>query len=246
MGINISSRTDYSYLFQGMNSSKGSSSGLGNLNFLSDYSSIKNGSYGKLMRAYFNQDSKSSVTSIANNKISKNESFIDAETTKRIANVQESTDKLKESADALLTTGKKSVFSGDEVSAEAYDAVSKFVDNYNATINSVDKLGNSSVTDKATNLAISTESNSKALAKIGITIDENSNLKLDKDTFMKADLSSVKSLFQGAGSYAYRVSAQSSLINFAADTVASKANTYTQNGTFGNNMNVGNLFNTYF
>ncbi|MGN0385019.1 MAG: hypothetical protein ACI4EX_03975 [Lachnospiraceae bacterium] len=242
MSITISSRTDYSYLFQGMNSSNGKSSGLGNLNFLSDYSSIKNGSYGKLMRAYFNQDSTSSVTSIANNKIS----FIDAETTKRIANVQESTDKLKESADALLTTGKKSVFSGDEVSAEAYDAVSKFVDNYNTVINSVDQLGNSSVTDKATNLAISTESNSKALAKIGITIDENSNLKLDKDTFMKADLSSVKSLFQGAGSYAYRVSAQSSLINFAADTAASKANTYTQNGTFGNNMNVGNLFNTYF
>ncbi len=53
MGISIdvgNMGSDYSYLFQGMTSSGGS---LGNLNFLSDYASIKNGSYSRLMKAYY-------------------------------------------------------------------------------------------------------------------------------------------------------------------------------------------------
>ena len=45
--INVDSSQDYSYLFQSL-----SSGGMGNLNFLSDYSSIKNGSYGKIGRAH--------------------------------------------------------------------------------------------------------------------------------------------------------------------------------------------------
>ena len=43
--INVSNNQDSSYLFQSLSSS----GGMGNLNFLSDYASIKNGSYGKLM-----------------------------------------------------------------------------------------------------------------------------------------------------------------------------------------------------
>ena len=51
MGISIdvgNTGSDYSYLFQGL-----SGGSLGNLNFLSDYAGIKNGSYGKLMKAYY-------------------------------------------------------------------------------------------------------------------------------------------------------------------------------------------------
>lgn len=48
--INMHLKNDYSFLFSGMSTSSGGS--LGNLNFLSDYQSIKNGSYGKLLKAY--------------------------------------------------------------------------------------------------------------------------------------------------------------------------------------------------
>ena len=51
MGINIQMRNDYSYLFSSLNTSKTGSAG--NLSFLSDYAAIKNGSYGKLMKAYY-------------------------------------------------------------------------------------------------------------------------------------------------------------------------------------------------
>lgn len=50
MGISIQAKTDYSYLFSGLSTS--STGSAGNLNFLSDYAAIKNGSYGKLMKAY--------------------------------------------------------------------------------------------------------------------------------------------------------------------------------------------------
>lgn len=59
--MNFSFQSDYSYLFSSMGTS--GSSGLGNLNFLSDYMSIKNGSYGKLLKAYYGQASSSSSSS---------------------------------------------------------------------------------------------------------------------------------------------------------------------------------------
>ena len=46
MGMN----QGYSQLFQGLSSSGGNS---GNMNFFSDYASIKNGSYGKLLKNYY-------------------------------------------------------------------------------------------------------------------------------------------------------------------------------------------------
>ena len=56
--INVDSRQDYSYLFQGL-----SGGSMGNLNFLSDYASIRNGSYGKLMKAYYGTGQTSSTSS---------------------------------------------------------------------------------------------------------------------------------------------------------------------------------------
>ena len=52
ISIDVSNKQDYSYLFQSMSSSSG---GMGNLNFLSDYASIRNGSYGKLLKTYYNK-----------------------------------------------------------------------------------------------------------------------------------------------------------------------------------------------
>ncbi|MDE6128369.1 MAG: hypothetical protein K2G16_04160, partial [Lachnospiraceae bacterium] len=63
MGISINvgnTSQNYSYLFQ---SASGGS--LGNLNFISDYASIKNGSYGKLMKAYYGTAQSSSTSSSA-------------------------------------------------------------------------------------------------------------------------------------------------------------------------------------
>ncbi|MGN1148361.1 MAG: hypothetical protein ACI4TB_08055 [Lachnospiraceae bacterium] len=245
MSINIQAKNDYSFLFSGLGSSSKSGS-LGNLNFLSDYASIKNGSYGKLMKAYYSKDDTSKEVSSIADKKNKTTNSTSADTTKTLAKVQEATDSLKESADALLETGKKSVFKEDEITEEAYKAVSQFVSDYNTTLNATDDVNSTSILNRTLSLTTATAANEKSLAAVGITINEDNSLSIDKDTFMKADAGTVKNLFNSTGSYAYRVSAQSSLINFAADNEASKAATYDFTGSYSNNYNTGNIFNSFF
>lgn len=233
MSITIQSKNDYSFLFSSLGSSS-SSSNVASSNFLSQYASIKNGSYAKLMKAYYAEtgSSKESVNSLVN----KTESSDDAKT---IAKVQTTADALKESADALLE-------SKAETTEEMYSAVSDFVKDYNSVIDAVNQTENSTIVNRTTNLANSTMINYKSLNAVGITINEDSTLSIDKDTFLKADVSKVKSLFSETGSYGYRVSAQSSLINFAADHEANKNTTYTLAGNYTSTFLSGNLFSTYF
>lgn len=242
MAINIQSRTDYSYLFSSLGSSTGSSGA--NLNFLSDYASLKNGSYFKLMKAYYGETGK------ANELVSKKKDSTSTskDSSESLASVQKSTDALKESADALLEKGNKSVFKKGEDGVntdEVYKAVNNFVKDYNSVISSTEESNAKSIATRSANLIASTSAYEKQLSEIGITIKDDFTLSLNEETFKKSDMKSVESLFSGAASYGYKTSAQASLINFAADTEASKANTYNYNGTY-NTYNSGNIFNSYF
>ena len=243
MSINIQAKTNYSFLFSGLSSS--ASNALSG-NWLADYASIKNGSYGKLMKAYYAKDKKDTATDTAK---------------KALAKVETTTDALKESADALLATGKKNLFTqkdittkdenGVESTTKGYDtdaiysAVNSFVTNYNSVMAAVDDVSDTTVNNRTESLGNTTIANSKQLAKIGITMKNDGTLSLDKDTFMKADMSTVKSLFQGNGSYGYRVSAQSSMINFAADHASTRSSLYTGSAGYTGLYNAGNLFNSY-
>lgn len=255
MGINIQAKMDVSYLFGSMGNG---AAGVAGSNFLSDYASIKNGSYGKLMRAYYGKNSNEAVKSAVKNQ---NLGKTDAEK-KSYAKVQTATDALKESADALLDKGSKSVFAmkdivkkdenGVETTVKGYDtegiykAVSNFVNDYNSVIKSVNDADNDNIIGRTQSMVNNTDINSKMLSQIGITINEDATLSIDKDAFMKTDMSKVKNVFSGAGSYGYQVSAQASLINFSADREASRTGTYNFNGTYSNHFNNGNLFNSYF
>lgn len=255
MAIQIPYKNDYSFLFSSLGGS--SSSSIANSNFLADYASIKNGSYAKLMKAYYGE------TGNAKELVSKTKTntSVSKDSTDDLAKIQKSTDALKESSDALLAGGTKSVFArkditttdenGVEATQKGYDtdavykAVSSFVSDYNSVIKSAEGSNTNSIITRSKGLIAATNANSKLLAKAGITVNSDNTLSLDESTFKKADMSSVKSLFSGAGSYAYRVSAQASLINFAADTEASRANTYNFNGTYNNTYSNGNLFNSF-
>lgn len=260
MSINIQLKQDVSFLFSSLGSG---AAGVAGSNFLSDYASIKNGSYLKLMKAYYNESSNDSVKSIANSRTnsSKSANKLTEKESKEYAKVQTATDALKESADSLLATGSKSLFNkvdittknedGTETTEKGYDvesiykAVNEFVKNYNSVINAVEATDSDTVLRRAATMVNETVSNMKSLLSMGITINADNTLSLDKDEFMKADMSKVKTLFNGSGSYAYSVSAQASMINFAADRELSKG-TYTLTGSYSSGYNSGNLFNGYF
>jgi hypothetical protein len=255
MSINIQAKSDVSYLF----SSLGSSSSSNSLsNFLSDYASIKNGSYAKLMKAYYSSSASDSVKSIAKNSTaSTSTSSLTDEESKTYAKVQTTTDALKDAADALLD---KSLFAekdittkdenGVESTAKGYDtdaiykAVDSFVTSYNSVVKAADDIEDTTTARRVVNMTSSTVSNTKSLAAVGITVNEDGTLTLDKDSLQKADVSKVKTLFNGTGSYGYQVSAQASLINYAADSVINKG-IYTTSGTYSTLFSSGNLFNSY-
>ena len=225
MSVNFSTN-DYSYLFTGLTGANSSSSSSSS-NLLSDYASIKNGSYGKLMKAYYNE-SKSSGS-----KASSKET-VDNTAVKNLNKVQTATDALKESAEAL--TKKENI---------GYEDVKSFVDNYNSLISAANKVSDKSTVDRATRLVGDTLANYKLLGKIGITVNEDSTLSVDKDAFEKANKLTVESLFKGTGSYADKISSQSSLIKYSADRAVSKAGTYTAKGDYDGTAATGNLYNSY-
>lgn len=239
MGINIQPKNDISYLFSGLNQSISVGNGNGS-NWLSDYASIKNGSYGKLMKAYYGKDTKGSLKNFAQDKVNSLEK--DSEEAKTIAKLQNASDALKENADALLD---KKTFEAKETE-DVYKAVNSFVDSYNRVLSALDQTKDSSILRRGESLAKLTLSNMKSLKEIGITFNENGTLSLNKDDFMKADISKVKNVFQTTGSYGYQASAQASLIHFAADHASAGRGFYDMNGSYSNAFNSGNLFNSYF
>lgn len=258
ISINVGMKQDYSYLFQSM--STGSGSGMGNLNFLSDYAAIKNGSYGKLMKAYYAETGSSAKA--AKSVLGKQSISTSSDDTKTIANIEKAAEGVKEAADDLLSTGSDSVFrkvsvtkkdeQGFENTTKEYDvdkiykAVSSFVDKYNKVIDAVENSSTQNIVNKTLSLVNMTEANEDLLAKVGITIGEEGDLSIDEKTFKAADMTTVKSLFNGSNSYAYRVSAQASLIDYAASRESSKANTYTFTGNYSNAYSTGNLMDALF
>ena len=259
ISINVGMKQDYSYLFQGLSTSNGS--GFGNLNFLSDYASIKNGSYGKLMKAYYAKDASSEVSSLAHAK-AKSSTSTAADDAKTLSEIKGAADGLKESADKLIDKGSASLFkqvdieskdeNGVTTTSKGYDinaiysAVSDFVKDYNKMINEGGDSEAKSIQNKMQSLVGAASANENLLAKVGITIGEDNTLSVDEKAFKSADMSTVKNLFNGNQSFAYRVSAQASLIDFAAETESSKANTYTSAGSYGNTYMSGSIFDYGF
>lgn len=241
-----------STLFSSLNTGNRTSSGYG-MNFgvnLSDYGLIKNGSYQKMMKAYYETDGakKQGIASTATSK----------DGVKTLSAIESSASDLKESAAKLYTSGSKSPFrktnmtSEDGTTTQGYDteaiykAVSAFVSDYNSVISSTGKSNTTSIANSAASMVNYTKVNEKMLSQIGITVDSSDyTMKLNEDTFKKADMNTVKSLFNGNGSFGYAVGVKASMIESYAKNESTKANTYSNKGSYTYNYSTGELYNTY-
>lgn len=243
---------NYSFLFSNQTQNSGSFSyGIN----LGDYASIKNGSYGKLLKAYYGDNSstaKSMLGSSINNKEEK----------KDLAKLQQTSDSLKESADALLTKGNKSAFNKKDITTKnedgttttkndydtnaIYKNVKSFVDSYNSMVKAGGDAKSDSIVRQTYNMTKTTASYEKLLANVGISVGKDNQLTINEEDFKKANMEQVKSLFNTSGSYGYQVSAKASQINYTADKEAEKANTYNMNGYYNNAFSSGNIYNSYF
>lgn len=255
--MKINMKPDYSYLFSNLSANRGNAS-FGMSNLLADYASIKNGSYGKLMKAYFAKpDSKNDISSI----VRPDRTQEPTATKKELSQVQTDSDALKASADAMLKRGKDSVFAqkdivskdeaGNDVTTKGYDtnaiyqSVNSFVKDYNALVKSAETAGTNKIVNGLDAMTNTTKMYEKLLSNVGITVNEDQTLSVNEETFKQSDMSKVQTLFQGAGSYGYNVSAKASMLNFYASSEANKLNTYNFKGNYSNGFSAGNLYNSY-
>lgn len=243
--INNYNSTDYSTLFSSLTGSSSSTSGSTSNNILSDYASIKNGSYGKVLKAYYaKQDSSSESSSTSTEK----------DTAKNLNTIQVATSALTKSTDALLANDTKSLFTKKENTATSsdydrtaiYNGLKSFVENYNSLINSAGDSSNSSILRQTVSLVKNTIANEKMLSSVGITINEDNTLSIDENNCKKANINDLTSLFSGSGSFASQVSAKASSIAFYAKNAASGVSTYTSAGSITkSSTNSGNLLDDY-
>jgi len=236
MGISIKAKTDYSSLFSSMNSSNSSS----RYSMLTDYASIKNGSYGKLMKAYYTKDGASKqVSSLVKSDKNLRSYSTSEDTAKKITEIERSAESLQKSSNTLL----EEEFKENE---ESLLKMKDFVSNYNTMIDKTEDSSVSSISTKMDTLLSITKGNENSLKELGITIGDDGKLSLSEDTYKSADLATAKKLFNGNGSYGYSVAAQASLIDYQANYEGIKANTYTNNGSFTGSSSVGSLFDSTY
>ena len=193
----------------GTNNTRSNSGFSGNYGInLSDYASIKNGSYGKLMKSYYALDE----TEDKKKTNSKNDTDDSDATLKSIKNTSK---ELKESAQALYNNrGLFEKKADGEYDMEAiYDKVNAFIEDYDASVAAVGSAETDRIAKAGANMVNATTYNVKMLAKLGISVSGNDfTLSIDKEDFMKSNISDVKAMFSGVGSFAYQVGAKASRI----------------------------------
>lgn len=204
--------TDYSYLFNNMQpTSTGGTFSLG------DYAAIKNGSYKKLLKAYYaKQDAEKSA--------------ISSDAMKNSSLVKSSADALKKSANALNNEAlweKKEDYDWDAITK----TVKSFVDDYNSVVKLAGDSDSKDVLRNAVWMTGMTEANDNLLSKAGITVGKGNQMELNEDVLKKADIRTLKTLFIGHNSLADKIATKANSISNAA---ARTSGTYKSNGTYSN------------
>ena len=210
----------------------------------SDYATIRNGSYTKLMKAYYKKAASDAATSTSK------------DSSKTLANIESAADDLKKASEALRTNGDKSLFTKKQttdkdgkVSYEydtdkIYKAASDFVDSYNKMLKEGGDSNTNSILRSTKSMVNLTKANSNMLSKVGITIGTDNKLSIDETAFKKADMNTVKSLFHTTGGFGYQTSVQAGMIESYAKSEAEKANTYNKSGMYTYNYATGEIYNT--
>ena len=104
-----------------------------------------------------------------------------------------------------------------------------FVSNYNKMFDNAESSSNSGVISNLSYIRERTKNNTKTLEEFGFSVDKKGRMKLDEDTFKKADMSKVQNFFKDYGSY---VASNASRVNYYMNTNASAANGYTSRAAY--------------
>lgn len=258
MGFNFGS-----YGLSGLFGGSTSSSFYGSLG---NYSSIRSGSYKKLLSSYYAK-TKATDTASANKKTNSRWNDWDSAympSNRALTTVRKEADELTSSAKALANQGSQSLFAekytttkdaetGVTTTTKGYDkdAIAKAVDTFVSDYNSALKAGrgstNSNVSRNTSYMAQQTAIYARSLAEVGITVEKDQTLSVDKDKLKAADIDSLKRVFNGTTSFASLTANRSSSISQSATRAASTSSIYNRGGSYSNFYgNYMGSYNWYF
>ena len=238
MGINLNVKQDYSFLFSNVNGSNNSNNIFNSIN-LSDYNSIKSGTYGKLLKEYYKKADTDEIDSTSKkNTVNKS----DSEAIKELKQIQTDGNALRDAASKLMQRGSSSALGSDDMN-KAYAAVKDFADKYNTLMEEGSESDSKSIKRTAEGMVDLMKDYKESLNEIGITIDKDNKLVVDKDAFMKSSMDKVQDLFRGNNSLSYLTSMRAITISNTAYSERNKSNLYTGNGSY-TAPSTGDMFNS--
>ncbi|HAQ51245.1 MAG TPA: hypothetical protein DCR12_00580 [Lachnospiraceae bacterium] len=210
------------------NSMFGNTSGLAGM--LGDYSAIRSGSYGKLMKSYYGEQS-SSISRGSSSSRSKNvldEIIEERRNPKESKEVSAANSKLSTSVstfkNALGTLQSENTYkdtqNGLDARSKVENALKSYVSAYNDAVTTAKKSTNMNMTSNVAGAMGATKESVEALGELGITLNHDGTLAFDVKKFKTIELSTVKDAFDGNAALSYG-SKIASRLNRIADSATS-------------------------
>ena len=220
---------DVTTMFGGLNSNNNNNL-FSSFNY-SDYSLIKKGGYKKLMKSYY--DDQSGKTSNKPNIVNTNKKTQSVDKT-GLTQMKKESDGLKSAVDAFNKDDLWKQTNGEYDMEKIAGAVKTFANEYNDVISQSSKVSSKEVSQSIGYMSSMTNTMSKALAKVGVTVGVDGKLSVNEDTLKNANATSVKSLFSGAASYGGQIEGKASDI---ARATIMNSSLYSSNATLSSNLN---------
>ena len=179
--------------------------------FLSDYASIKNGSYSRLMKAYYGTgQSLSTGTGTSDRKRGSNilDKILEEKMHPKVSKeVQKANTNLTAGLSSLnasvATLQNDSTYTdstdGRSAADKVVSAVKAYVTNYNNVVTAAKDSTLSSKTAYVANMMSSTAANADKLSEIGVTVNSNGTLDLDVAKLKEAGASKVLEMASAPG-----------------------------------------------
>lgn len=204
----------------------------------SQYASIKNGTYGKLLKSYYGQQKADSAqTKPSTDKKTDKKKDVD---TSGMSEMKKNADELKKATESLASDSLWTKTGGKYDMDKVSDAVKSFVKEYNDVVSQATKVNSKDIAKSLDYMDSMTVTMTKSLAKIGITVGADKKLTLDENKLKATDGLSVKSLFAGSVSYGSQTADRAAEI---AKQAVMSGSTYSNTGAISNNLS--GMFNQW-
>ena len=211
------SDSSISSLFNSLGSGKDAA---GSFDFAA-YASIKNGSYGKLVKSYYAEQTGEATKTSASTSTAKSTSKTSSKTadsdTTGLGQMKKDAQELKSSAEKLSSDDLWKQTDGKLDMSKVTSAVKDFAADYNKVIDRSAKVNSKEIGQDMKFMTGMTDTFSKVLAKVGVTVGSDGKMTVDEEKLGKADEATLKSLFNGNATYGSQIADKASSIARDAD-----------------------------